>query len=64
MDLRICMGLPSPLVSRVQKEHSGLPTTIVIRRDVRRLVVLIPVEDQQKHDKSSTTVTQETGLFS
>jgi len=48
VDLRICMGLPGPHVSRVRRENSGLPTTIVLRRDVRRLVVLIPVEDQQK----------------
>lgn len=48
VDLKICMGLSGPHASRVQRENSDLPTTIVLRRDVRRLVVLIPVEDQRK----------------
>ena len=48
VDLKICMGLAGPHVSRVRRENSDLPTTIVLRRDVRRLVVLIAVEDQQK----------------
>lgn len=46
VDLTICLGLPVPLVARVQRKDADLPTTIVLRRDVRRLVVLIPVEDQ------------------
>lgn len=48
MDLKICIGLSSPFVSRAWRENFDLPMTIVLRRDVRRLVVLIPVENQQK----------------
>lgn len=47
-DVTTCVGLPAPLVSRTWRKSSNLPTTIVLRRDVRRLVVLIPVEDQQE----------------
>lgn len=57
VDLKICMGLLSSHVSRVRKENFELPTTIVLRRDVRRLVVLIPVENLQKQDKSLPRVT-------
>lgn len=56
VDLRICMGLPGPFVPRVRRGHSSLPTTIVLRRDVRRLVVLIPVEDQREYNNSSPRV--------
>lgn len=45
VDLKICMGLSGPHVSRVRRGTSDLPTTIVPHRNVRRLVVLIPVED-------------------
>ena len=46
VDLKICIGLSGP--QKVQRGTSDLPTTIVLRRDVRRLVVLIPVEDYLK----------------
>lgn len=47
VDVATCMGLPAPLASRTKARDSILPSTI-LRRDVRRLVVLIPVEDQQR----------------
>ena len=50
-DVRTCMGLPTPMVPRApraQRKDTAMPTTIVIRRDVRRLVVLIPAEDQEE----------------
>ncbi|KAK7909325.1 hypothetical protein WMY93_014009 [Mugilogobius chulae] len=45
-DVKTCIGLPAPQVSRIKLKDFTLPSTIVLRRDVRRLVVLIPVEDQ------------------
>ncbi|XP_067223126.1 uncharacterized protein [Chanodichthys erythropterus] len=47
-DVATCIGLPAPLVARTQAKDSALLSTIILRRDVRRLVVLIPVEDQHK----------------
>lgn len=48
VDVATCIGLPASLAARTQAKDSILPSTIVLRRDVRRLVVLIPVEDQRK----------------
>lgn len=48
VDVKTCVGLPVPLASRTRRKDCDMPSTIVIRRDVRRLVVLIPVEDQQE----------------
>lgn len=45
-DVKTCVSLPAPLVSRTHATDSTLPSTVILRRDVRRLVVLIPVEDQ------------------
>lgn len=59
-DVKTCLGLPAPVVSRARGKDSTLPTTIVLRRDVRRLVVLIPVEDQKEVTKVLTTGTQKT----
>ena len=55
-DVKTCLGLPAPTVSRFRGKDSTLPTTIILRRDVRRLVVLIPAEDQQEVTKSSPRV--------
>ena len=43
-DITTCAGLPVSLAGG-RKKSSSLPMA-VIRRDVRRLVVLLPVEDQ------------------
>lgn len=43
VDIKTCVGFPAP---RAQRKDFTMPTTIVIRRDVRRLVTLIPAEDQ------------------
>ncbi|CAL9701094.1 unnamed protein product [Knipowitschia caucasica] len=48
VDVATCVGLPAPRVSRTHRRDCTLPSTVVLRRDVRRLVVLIPVEDQLK----------------
>lgn len=45
-DVRTCIGVPVTLVPRARRKDTDVPTTIVLRRDVGRLVVLIPVEDQ------------------
>ncbi|XP_077397336.1 BCAS3 microtubule associated cell migration factor isoform X1 [Festucalex cinctus] len=47
-DIKTCVGLPAPVVAKAWRKESHMPTAIVIRRDVRRLVILIPVEDQQE----------------
>lgn len=47
-DVATCISLPASLVARTQAKNATLTSTIVLRRDVRRLVVLIPVEDQHK----------------
>ncbi len=44
-DIVTCAGLPVSLVGGRKKRSSSLPRT-VIRRDVRRLVVLLPVEEK------------------
>ena len=44
-DIATCAGLPVSLTGGWKKRRSSLPMT-VIRRDVRRLVVLLPVEDE------------------
>ena len=44
-DIATCAGLPVSLAGGRKKRSSSLPMT-VIRRDVRRLVVLLPVEDK------------------
>lgn len=47
-DITTCMGLPAPMVPRARRKDSTMHTKIVIRRDVRRLVILIPAEDQEE----------------
>ncbi|XP_077949972.1 uncharacterized protein LOC144389412 [Gasterosteus aculeatus] len=44
-DIATCAGIPVSLAGGQKKRSSSLPMT-VIRRDVRRLVVLLPVEDK------------------
>lgn len=44
-DVATCTGIPASQAGCYKKSCSPLPTA-VIRRDVRRLVVLLPVEDQ------------------
>lgn len=44
-DVRTCLGLPAHVMSSTR--GVSMPSTIILHRDVRRLVVLIPVEDQQ-----------------
>ncbi|XP_062390786.1 uncharacterized protein LOC134078694 [Sardina pilchardus] len=44
-DIATCAGLPVSLAGGQKKRSSSLPMT-VIRRDVRRLVVLLPVEEK------------------
>ncbi|KAL2088696.1 hypothetical protein ACEWY4_015595 [Coilia grayii] len=45
-DVATCAGLPVSLADSQKKRNSTLPTAVK-RRDVRRLVVLLPVEDQK-----------------
>ncbi|KAL2076334.1 hypothetical protein ACEWY4_028086 [Coilia grayii] len=44
-DIATCAGTPASQAGGRKKSGSPLPT-VVIRRDIRRLVVLLPVEDQ------------------
>lgn len=47
VDIRTCIGLPAThSTTRPQTNHAVLAPTTVLRRDVRRLVVLLAVEEQ------------------
>lgn len=46
-DVKMRIGLPASLVVVRPKGNSRQLTSVVLRRDVRRLVVLVPVEDQR-----------------
>nr|XP_046228584.1 uncharacterized protein LOC124050275 [Scatophagus argus]XP_046241340.1 uncharacterized protein LOC124057310 [Scatophagus argus] len=45
-DVKTCAGLSASLTAGQVKRNPQQPTAVILRRDVRRLVVLIPVEDQ------------------
>ncbi|XP_019738326.1 uncharacterized protein LOC109523554 isoform X3 [Hippocampus comes] len=45
VDVKVCAGLPMINTVRKGRTHLQLPPTIILQRDVRRLVVLIPAED-------------------
>lgn len=45
-DVKTCTGLPTSVTVGPLKRTSELRTTVTLRRDVRRLVVTIPVENQ------------------
>ena len=45
-DIRTCVGLPAPLTAGSQKRRTVPAPTTILFRDVRRLVVLLPVEEQ------------------
>ncbi|XP_062390564.1 uncharacterized protein LOC134078562 [Sardina pilchardus] len=45
-DVKLCAGLPASLIVGQLKRNPQQLTSVILRRDVRRLVVLIPVEDQ------------------
>lgn len=49
-DIATCAGLPVSMAGGLKKRNSSLPVAI-IRRDVRRLVVLLPMEDQTQPSK-------------
>lgn len=51
-DITTCTGIPASQSGSRKKSCSPLPTT-VIKRDVRRLVVLLPVEDQNPLSSAS-----------
>lgn len=45
-DVKTCAGLLASLTVGQIKRNPQQPAAVILRRDVRRLVVLIPVEDQ------------------
>lgn len=45
-DVKTCTGLAASLAAGLPKRNSQQLASVILRRDVRRLVVLIPVEDQ------------------
>ena len=45
VDVKVCAGLPVASTERKGRTSKQLPSTLTLRRDVRRLVVLIPAED-------------------
>lgn len=49
-DVKTCTGLPASLTIGHLKRSPEQRTTVTLRRDVRRLVVLIPVENQRREE--------------
>lgn len=45
-DIRTCVGLPAVTVTPGPQKRVTAPPTTILHRDVRRLVVLLPVEEQ------------------
>ncbi|RXN38928.1 gag-pol fusion poly [Labeo rohita] len=45
-DIKVCAGFPASLIVGQLKRNPQQLTVVILRRDVRRLVVLIPVEAQ------------------